>query len=178
MTMAQRRRQAGLTLIELLTAMAVFSVIATLAAQAYIATRRAAAGQMARAELVVRQVAALRRLERDALSARAVLYRLGPYQRDAHTLILAEPGEGAGGRRVVYRLEGTGPYALVRETFASSQTFVPTSSEVVAEGLVDGEFTVEGRLVQVRATVVCEERGRRLEMPLAATFCLRNAGGL
>ncbi len=169
----RQHSQRGLTLIELLAALIVFSVVATLAAQAYVATRRAAMKQTAEAELVAQQVAALRLLERDALSATRVLYRLGPYRRDAQTLILERP---TAPRRVVYRLDGGGCQVLVRETFDGDADQPPATTEVIAEGLSRAEFSMEGRLVRVRGELARREGERLLAMPFDAAFCLRPTG--
>jgi len=175
------------TLVELLAAIAIFTVISGLAMQLYIRTRRTMRAQTARAVSTSQQLDLLAMIERDARMATRSVYRLGPFRQDLHTLTLEMPARGrtAGrearqSRYVVYQAGGKGPYNLTRRTYASGSRKAATE-EVVAEGLREVVFGCQGRLVTVKWAALRLRSGqalapgeRPIETPMQTAVCMRN----
>ncbi|MFQ6130536.1 MAG: type II secretion system protein J [Armatimonadota bacterium] len=171
----------GLTLIEVLAAMAIFAVIAGLATQLYVRTRKSMGRQTARAVNASQQLSLLAMVERDARVATRSLHRLGPFRQDLRTLILAMPaglpGHGSRGspaaRYVVYKAEGAGPYRLTRRAYAGPDAKAALEEQIVAEELREVALRCDGPLLTVQwASLTPDDELVDLEMQTA--ICMRN----
>jgi type II secretory pathway pseudopilin PulG len=179
-----RHGQAGLTLIEVVTAMGIIAVAGTLLVRLYIVTYKGIDAQHAKLEQMSTVRSVLWSLKRDLRAASAVVPAYRTYESGERTLVLEVPALDAQGRaradrrdRVVYESTPTGVTRLVVPDAESTR---PAARQTLTDKATTLTFAYDGTDLRDCAlvTVHIEDKRRsdrrETALPASLTVRLRN----
>ena len=162
-TTTATNRRAGITLAELLIAMAVFTIVLALSMRLYVTTYQSIDRQQGRMGTMASRQAALQTLRQDVRLAQSV--QLTTLDGGGQRLVLALPGGGESGRQIEYRAENGGLQRLEApgETDAASEPTQLIEQDPVEFGAGSSD---EGLLVRVAFGPVVAQRVPAMELVL------------